>query len=222
MTMGARLQEALDRRGLAPPDLIARAKLSKGTIYNILNDTTKPEKVRADTLAKIAGCLGVSGQWITTGQGQFEAPSADDGDSDWADITGYAQAVGLGAGAEAQDYAETHKLKFRESSLRRKRLNPAKLAVMYGEGESMLPRIHPTDAILFDTSDTRPVDGKIFVIVRDRELTVKRCDIIDGTVYFKADNPSSAPGWLKPRRMDDPVAPIKIEGRVRWFGSWED
>lgn len=147
-------------------------------------------------------------------------------DYSWTDIRAYAQAVGMGNGPEADEYAESHKLKFRADSLARKRLRPTNLCVMYAVGDSMLPRIHPGDAVLFDTSDTRPQDGKIFVLsvpgAQANEYTAKRCEILEDLVYFKADNPSGDHHWKKPRRMDSKRAPIAIIGRVRWFGSWED
>lgn len=144
----------------------------------------------------------------------------------WSDIRAYAQAVGMGNGPEADEYAESHKLKFRADALARKRLRPTNLCVMYAVGDSMLPRIHPGDAVLFDTSDTRPQDGKIFVLsvpgAQANEYTAKRCEIIDDMVFFKADNPDGDHGWKKPKRMDNKRHPITIIGRVRWFGSWED
>lgn len=140
----------------------------------------------------------------------------------WADIQGYAQAVGLGKGAEAQEYAETHKLKFRAESLSRKGLRPAGLAVMYGQGDSMVPRIHPGDAVLFDTGDTRPRDGAIFVIQWKGEIYAKRAMVLEDAVYFAADNPAGDHNWRKPKRMDAKRDPIHILGRVRWIGSWED
>jgi len=90
----------------------------------------------------------------------------------------------------------------------------------------MLPRIRDGDAIMFDTRDTRPADEKRFVIqcagAKNSELQVKRCEIIDGIVYFRADNPEGDHNWRKPKRMDDRKNPIQILGRVRWIGSWED
>lgn len=142
--------------------------------------------------------------------------------NDWDDILGFAQAVGLGNGAEAQEYAETHKLKFRADSLARKRLRPGSLAVLYGKGESMLPRVRDGDAILFDTSDTRPKDDGIFVVQWKGEYYAKRAEIIDDTVFFRSDNTTGDHGWTKPKRMDAKRDPITIIGRVRWIGSWED
>jgi len=150
------------------------------------------------------------------------APAADD---DHTNVLAYAQAAGLGDGPEAEEYAETHKLKFRSDSLARKRLSPRNLAVFYGKGDSMEPRIHNGDAILFDQSDTRPRDGHLYVILVPgagaESYSVKRCELIDDLVLFKSDNPNGDHGWRKPRRMDDPKRPIKIIGRVRWIGSWE-
>lgn len=149
-------------------------------------------------------------------------------EEDWRDVHGYAQAAGLGAaGAEATEYAESHKLKFKASSLRRKGLQPGNLAVFYGSGDSMLPRIHPGDAILFDTSDTRPRDGVLFVIqvpsAANPDYQVKRALLLDDAVFFAADNPSGDHEWTKPRKMEGKRGEqIKIIGRVRWIGSWED
>ena len=139
----------------------------------------------------------------------------------WDDVLGFAQAAGLGTGAEADEYAETHKLKFRVDSLRRKGLRPQHLVVYYGRGDSMEPRIKDGDAILFDTSDTRPVDDAIFIVQLGKEIYAKRCEILDEAVYFRSDNPHGDHNWRKPRRMGNPREPIQILGRVRWIGSWE-
>lgn len=174
-------------------------------------------RIGKKSLSGLADLAGKSVVYFLTGLDVEPADAAE-----WQDIPGYAQAVGLGKGAEAQEYAETHKLKFRADSLARKRLRPAGLAVMYGQGDSMLPRIHPGDAVLFDTTDTRPRDGALFVVQLGREIYVKRCELLDDLVYFKSDNPAGDHAWRKPKRMDAPRHPITILGRVRWIGSWED
>ena len=145
--------------------------------------------------------------------------------AEWDDILGYAQAVGLGNSVEGDEYAESHKLKFRRESLARKRLRPENLAVIYGKGDSMLPRIRTGDAILFDTTDKKPSDGALFVIIMqgaaNAEYNVKRCKVIDDLVLFEADNPAGDHGWRQAKRMDNKRNPIEIVGRVRWIGSWE-
>lgn len=223
-TLADRLRDALKARDLTPPDLIARTGLSKGAIYFILDGTTTIEKIRADTVARICKALNISKDWLLHGKGGMEPTVASD-DTGWRDITAFAQAAGLGSGVEAQEYAETHSLKFKSTSLSRKRLQADNLRVFYGKGDSMLPRIHDGDAILFDTSDTRPVDGTLYVVqvfgMRD-EYFVKRALILDGTVYFESINPEGDHGWKRPRKKDDKKNPIEVIGRVRWIGSWED
>lgn len=224
MTIGDRIKEARKLRGMSRPQLAEAANIKYPTLAGIENN----DQAGTTQLPQIADALGVSIRWLQTGKGQKDAGDAgasDDGD--WSDIRGYAQAIGLGGGPEAQEYAETHKLKFRADSLARKRLRPNALAVMYGRGDSMEPRIHSGDAVLFDTSDTRPRDGQLYVVMVDgggaaKEYQVKRCEIIDDLVFFKSDNPRGDHNWTKPKRMDNPRHPIEVIGRVRWIGSWEE
>jgi phage repressor protein C with HTH and peptisase S24 domain len=226
MTMGKRLKLALESRNLRPAELISRTGLSKATIYFLLDDTTSPDKVRDSTIKKLCRVLRVSSEWLTHGRGDMDEPAAAQDAEQWEDVVGYAQAVGLGAGAEAEEYAESHKLKFKASSLRRKNLRPEKLAVFYGRGDSMLPRIRSGDAILFDIGDTRPRDDTLYVIqvhgLANKEYQVKRAMVLEDGVYFQADNPAGDHDWRRPLRMDSKRAKIEIIGRVRWIGSWED
>lgn len=221
-TVGDRIKEARKLRGMSRPQLAEVARVKYPTLAGIENN----DQAGTTQLPQIAEALGVSPKWLQTGRGPMEGTAASNDDSDWADISGYAQAIGLGGGPEAQEYAETHKLKFRAESLARKRLRPNALAVMYGKGDSMEPRIHSGDAILFDTSDTTPRDGQLYVVMVDgggaaKEYHVKRCEVIDDLVFFKADNPRGDHNWRKPKRLDSPRHPIQIIGRVRWIGSWE-
>ena len=220
-TIGTRIRAEREAQGISRAELARSAGIAPSTLSDLELGLSKS----TTALHKIARRLGLRPEWLETGRGAKE-PSQDTSDSDWADINGYAQAIGLGGGPEAQEYAETHKLKFRAESLARKRLRPNALAVMYGKGDSMEPRIHSGDAILFDTSDTTPRDGQIYVVMVDgggaaKEYHVKRCEVIDDLVFFKADNPRGDHNWRKPKRLDSPRHPIQIIGRVRWIGSWE-
>lgn len=221
-TIGSRLRAERKRAGLTQEQLGEQASVSKQAISQIESGATKSPE--ASTLEPICRRLKISQHWLLTGKGPRLL--ADGVEEDWADILGYSQALGLGNGEEAQEYAESHKLKFKASSLQRKRLRPDKLAVMYGKGDSMLPRIRSGDAVLFDTSDTRPQDEALFVIqcpgLAGNELSVKRCRYFADDVFFDSLNPEGDHNWRKPRKQNDSRAPIEILGRVRWIGSWED
>lgn len=210
----ARIKEAID----ACPMLQNEIAEAVGVSPQALTGWVKTGKIARDTMGKLARVCGRPVDFFL--YVNWQEPT------DWDDVLGFAQAAGLGGGIEAQEYAETHKLKFRADSLARKRLNPRQLAVVYGRGDSMLPRIHDGDAILFDQSSTKPQHKKLFVIavpgVGQTEYNVKRCNILGGMVFFEALNPEADHEWIEPRQMNDPKQPITIIGRVRWIGSWED
>jgi phage repressor protein C with HTH and peptisase S24 domain len=173
-------------------------------------------RISKENLSGLAGILGKPIEhFIRRGSG---APKRDD----WEDVLGYAQAVGLGNGVEAQEYAETHALKFKADSLARKGLFASNLAVMYGRGESMLPMIKEGDALLFDVSDKKPEHKAIFIVQLGKEIYAKRCLVLDDIVFFESINPDADHRWNKARRMDAKREPVQIIGRVRWLGSWVD
>lgn len=219
MSMGRRLQEALDRRDRTPPDVIAATKLSKGGVYNILNDDTQPDKVRELTVEKICSFLRISRAWLVWGKGGMDDVDVPD-DLEWPNVIGVRVAAALGEGIEPDDYAETHKLKFRAESLARKKLDPEKLAVVYGKGDSMYPTIKDGDAILFDRRDTTPRKGKLYVVTYDKGLCAKRLNLLGGRWFLESDNQND-PKWHDPILIDE-VKGFEIHGRVRWIGSWED
>jgi DNA-binding Xre family transcriptional regulator len=72
MTLGTRLQQALDLRRRDAASLYTALGFSKGAIYNILNDTTKAEKVWASTAIAICRELDVNIEWFVLGKGNPE------------------------------------------------------------------------------------------------------------------------------------------------------
>lgn len=221
-TIGERIKEVRRLRGLSRPQLAEAARIKYPTLAGIENN----DQAGTTQLPQIADALGVSPKWLQTGKGPMEAPASQGDDSDYADVIGYAQAAGLGAGAEAVEYAETHSLKFKKTSLRRRGIHNKPLAVYYGKGDSMEPTIEDGDAILFDTSDTRPADGVLYVIQVDGqanpEYYVKRAMVLDAGVYFASDNPAGDHNWKKPKPMESKRNPITVIGRVHWIGGWAD
>lgn len=220
---GKRLVALLAKRGIlrrgAGAYLHRTYKVSTVTANDWLNGKFRPE---IETARQIA--IDHGGDFDEL---YFGAVSTKKDDSDYTDVIAYSQAVGLGAaGAEAEEYAETHSLKFKKSSLRRRGIYGRNLAVYYGKGDSMEPTINDGDAILFDTSDTRVLDGVLYVIQMDGygnpEYYVKRAEIVGDITLFRSDNPNGDHQWQKPRLMDSPKNPITVIGRVHWIGGWAD
>jgi phage repressor protein C with HTH and peptisase S24 domain len=218
-TFAARVSRAMKLRGLTPADLIAQKVLSKAGVYFILDGTTKPDKIRATTIEKLCRALGVSREWLMTGKGPMEPQDAAN-DPDWKDITASTQGIAAGAGAVPDNWAETHKLKFRQSSLLRKGLKPAALLVHYARGDSMEPKIKDGDALLIDTADTKIRDGGIYWIRYDGDHFIKVLQKVKRQVVIESLNKSN-PQWAKPiivQEGDD----FEVVGRLRWIGAWID
>lgn len=219
MTIGERIRQAREH---GPAGKVSRKDLAEaaGIAYSTLADVENGLSSSTTALHRIAKRLKVRVEWLETGKGAMEAPALAEPDTDWSDIVGVRQAAALGDGSVADEYAETHKLKFRADSLRRKKLRPDKLAVIYGKGDSMFPTIKDGDAILVDTSDRTPRDGKLYVITYNGDLLAKRLVELGGRWFIESDNRTD-PKWHKPQPLDGTKG-IEIHGRVRWIGSWED
>ncbi|WP_416203743.1 XRE family transcriptional regulator [Xanthomonas euvesicatoria] len=221
-SIGHRIREEREQQAIPRAELARFAGIAQST----LSDLELGRSKNTTGLHKIAERLGVRPTWLETGKGPKEA-SQPQADAEWQDVVAYSQAAGLGAGgAEATEYAETHSLKFKKTSLRRRGILGRPLAVYYGKGDSMEPAINDGDAILFDTSDTRVIDGVMYLIqvngAANPEYYVKRAEVLDGTVYFRSDNPHGDHDWRKPKRMDSQRQPITVIGRVHWIGGWAD
>jgi phage repressor protein C with HTH and peptisase S24 domain len=210
-------------RGITQDKMADELGITQGAVSQYLNGRI-PMNYR--TLLAFCKALGISDAEIRTDLPEQRLAPSSVPDDEYADVTGYSQAAGLGSGAEAAEYAETHSLKFKKTSLRRRGIHNHPLAVYYGKGDSMEPTIKDGDAILFDTSDNRPADGVLYVIqvegLAHPEYYVKRALVLDGAVYFESDNPAGDHNWRKPRRMDSKREPITVIGRVHWIGGWAD
>lgn len=106
-TMAERLAHALAERHMTPPDLIKATKLSKGTVYFILDGTTKPKKVWASTVTKICNILKIERDWLLWGTGSMDSGSGKQSQANQpgatvADVADLQLAIGLLAQAVAE------------------------------------------------------------------------------------------------------------------------
>ncbi|WP_202844748.1 XRE family transcriptional regulator [Luteimonas saliphila] len=215
--IGTRLKELRKGAGLNQEAFGAIAGTTKQYVSQLESGVNKTPN--GDFLESWARHFGVRMQWLTKGKG----PKLEDQTSsneDWRDIRATIQGASMGAGMSPDDYAETHHLKFRASSLQRKGLRPPSLEVYYGRGDSMEPRIKDGDAVLVDKTDTRIVDDRIYFIRHEHHYFVKRLQKHGDLTLILSDNKDD-PQWRKPVLVKD-SDDFEVLGRVRWIGSWED
>lgn len=168
---------------------------------------------------KFANFFGVSPREIHPNLDALPSSEPENDFSESVGVKAYAQAVGLGSGPAAQEYAKINTLFFRRDSIRKKNLSPSNLSIMYGDGDSMEPTIKHGDAILFDLSDTSLKNKGIYVITDEtpagKEYQAKRYYSRGGGVFI-ADNQDGDHGWKDPR----PASEFEVIGRVKWVGGW--
>lgn len=216
MTIGQRIRDARKRRQMSRPDLAKASGVKYPTLAGIEND----DQATTTFLPDIARALDVSLDWLRTGKGPRDRVREEPPDYGWRDVRAYAQSAAAGDGMVPDEYAETHSLKFKASSLRRKGLHQHRLHVFYANGDSMEPRIHDGDALLFDEGDTAPKDGSIYLVQHAGQIYVKRMHQYGDQWFLVSDN-TSDPKWRKPVPVDFDSG-FEVLGRVRWIGSWED
>jgi phage repressor protein C with HTH and peptisase S24 domain len=211
---GERIKLARKIRKMNRADLARRS----GVGYSTISEVERGATGRTAEIPALARALNFSVDWLADGKGPMELIEPDE--DEWPFVLAHRQPASLGPGAEVDEYAETHKLKFRAASLMRKRLKPDALAVCYGKGDSMMPRIHDGDAILFDRSDKEPADGKLYVVTYDGKLLAKQLSLLGGRWFIESLNKDSK-DWRKPQPIEE-HRHFEIHGRIRWIGSWED
>lgn len=215
--MGQRLQSALDRKGWTASRLIKATKLSKGAIYNVLNDTTKPEKIREVTVTRICSALGIQSAWLVHGTGSMNPPVVFGSDPPTSPKTfeaaltaaprvpptqtpkGYVRfdlldgAAGMGAGVENTDYPEVvRQVELAEWEVRRKLgflPTPGRIALLTGRGPSMRPMVDNGDVVMVDTAIDSFQGDAVYVINVNGETQIKMLQMRPAGLYIVSANP---------------------------------
>lgn len=214
-TLSERLNHALELSGLSPSGLAARAKVTKGTISQWASNVSNVEHIKAASLDRIAGALGVRSRWLLYG----EKPMTPDDDDRWATVDRVAISYAAGEGDD-NEYVEAQlPLKFLRESLIRHGLNEAQLGTYYTRGDSMHPMIQDGDVLLVDLSDKALHDGEIYCVALGGHRMVKRVFRQgDGRYIFRGDN-SADPRNIERRYPDDDLN-LEVVGAVVWHGGW--
>lgn len=231
-TLKDRLEELMAEHGLTTQQQLADfAGVSKGLVGQWFNGSTG---LGAKPLLAFGKKTRFSTQWLADGTGEkYQADSTSKPIESnatafavvetWQDGTPlndaecevpFLKEVRLAAGSgsfEAADF-NGYKLRFHESSLRRKGINPKDVVCVSADGNSMEP-VFPDGATLgVDTSQKHIKDGKIYAINHDGWLRTK-------ILYRLPGNRIRIHSYNEEEHPDEEVdaADIQIIGRVFWW-----
>ncbi len=215
-----RLKAQMRQQGINARELAERANVGRSFVYDILNGKSTNPTTRK--LAAIAGILGVTSDYLLTGQQSNDNVEAIDGASGkaparqaYVSISSIAVEASMGGGALVTEELEEEPYYFRRSWIRRALgVSPKDLRIIAVRGDSMEPLLHEGDAVLMDLTQTHPDPAGIFALFDGVGLVVKRLDIVCNAeqplVRIASDNPNYAP-------YERSLEEIKVIGRVVWF-----
>ncbi|MFK4751483.1 LexA family transcriptional regulator [Oceanobacter antarcticus] len=199
--------------------------VSESVVRRWRDGTSEPSRKNLEAIAKASGARI---EWLVLGTGTMTNSDQVDGhvkesaagykiEDDYAFIPGYNIQVSAGPGRFAGSEEVSRKLAFRRKWLNFKGLHEKDLAVVFAKGDSMEPTISDNDTIMIDTSDTRPQDGRMYVIRVEDSLVVKRVSLVPGQgVLLISDNKDYPPNLVK---FNGSNPDLEVIGRVVWVGK---
>jgi transcriptional regulator with XRE-family HTH domain len=221
----ARLRAACEQAGIEHPGawLARTLSVAPPTASQWLNGKVVLTADKAWVLSRL---LGVSFGWLYFGEGSGDAIAGQVKDagqtySAAVEVPVYGSQAGAGTGVDNPQSPRIGSVLFRPRSLHRRQIAVEHARVFYVSGNSMLPRLRDGDAVLFDNTDTTPVDGKVYVLQWSGRDYVKRLRFERGSWWIYSDN-TSDPEWAQPKQVRIAHDDCIVIGRVRWVGSWED
>ncbi|MEI6897860.1 MAG: XRE family transcriptional regulator [Psychromonas sp.] len=186
-----------------------RAKISPQVIRKYIQGESTPNIERLITIAQTGG---VSVQWLATGEEvekkvkYIDQPTMSK-PSDFGDfvlIPGYSVQVSAGFGSVGNDEKiPTRHLAFRKKWLHYKGYKPQDLIALWAKGDSMEPSIGDNNTLIVHTSETKPVDGNIYIFRLEDQLVVKRVQVnLFGSYLLISDNNFYPPMEIKKEDME--------------------
>lgn len=200
----SRLREAIFPRKLQ--EVATEAGVSQSVISGYINPRDGKSGPRLDIVARLAGVLGVSLDWLVFAKG-------DGPDGSIVRIPLYDVRLAAGPGAWNERAPVIDRIPFTANFLKHtlKRRSPDGLVMFEIIGDSMGDRLPDGAQAIVDTGDNRVSDG-IFAFVQDDEARVKRVKrLVDGLMLI-SDNPAYPEEVVKGAQLNK----IAIIGRLLW------
>ncbi|MGZ0190249.1 MAG: XRE family transcriptional regulator, partial [Alphaproteobacteria bacterium] len=228
----SRMSELIQRLG-SIAELMRKTGLSRTSVDNYLSGKSEPSLTK---LREIAAATDADFSWLlgidTPARDQStklaiarkaledvvgaEPPDPMNEPAGFVLVPRYDVQASAGAGALAAQEDIVDYMAFRDDWVRRRlRVNPANLALIEADGDSMNPTIQTGDLLLVDRGVRQFVDDAIYVILLGEFLSVKRLQRkFDGALDVKSDNPAYDTQVV----AQGAANLLNIAGRVIWFG----
>lgn len=181
-TIGDRIKARRDSEQLSQQDVATRVDVTPQSVQQWEAGKTAPRGKRLDSLAHALGC---SKEWLLFGSGDL--PNEPATRFTKVPVLDVELAAGVGAHIDMEEVTDW--VPISQDWIFENQLPESNLVVVKVSGDSMLPRLQNGDMLLVNTSDNRPVSGKIYAIANGSELRVKRLiKQMSGAWVISSDN----------------------------------
>ena len=196
MSLAQRLTNAMAIKGISQAELARACNVKPPSVHGWLSG--KAKFLRGENLLLAAAALGVSQQWLATGEGAMQAdagsaPAAIDLDNnpDYPAIRRVRFRLSAGASGFSVDYSHNEDgapIVFQRGWYEARGLKPCKLFAVKVANGSMEPGLHDGDTVVVNTDSVTPKDGVVFAVNYEGEMVIKRLVRDGGQWWLASDN----------------------------------
>lgn len=215
-----RIAYLMTQKHLTQKKLAEIAGVSPASVFGWQNGLSK--SLRSEIALKIANKLKISTSWLVAGEGDMEDSNikvVDDDEildnDDYITLKESAITLSCGPGCEPtyDEINDSTPVIYKRSWFQNRKINPKNCRFFKIAGSSMEPLLFQGDKVLVDLNDTDISNGRVYALIQDSELKVKRLyKLIDGSIVVHSDNTVSNPDVKISK--DDINTFFKIIGRV--------
>ena len=214
-----RIRFLMTKKQISQKELAKIAGVSPASVFGWQNGLSK--SIRSAIALKISQKLNISNAWLISGEGNIDSniKVVDDdtelNDENYITIKESAITFACGDGCEPT-YDEVHDsvpVIYKRSWFQERHINPKNCKYFRISGSSMEPLLFKGDKVLVDLNDIEISNGRVYALIKDNELKVKRLyKLIDGSIVVHSDNSASNPD-VKIDKTETNIY-FKIIGRV--------
>ena len=212
-------QLAAETKGLARLSQVGFAKMLGVHPSVISHIEAGATRIQPEMARVVEREVGVSQAWLLTGEGPVGGSEAVPGETvaqappgrpaGFSYVKKVKSVLGGGTGRLVDDELGEDTYAFRTEWLARKG-RPPHMRLAQISGDSMYPTLADGDLVLFDSSRTEPLDGKIMVVGLNELVYIKRLRVSPEGFFLVSDNRAVYEPW----RIDPENA--KFLGLVVW------